>query len=265
MRIGGFQKASLIDYPGKICAIVFTQGCNFRCPYCHNPELVYPELFIESIHGKEVLPFLEMRKGLIDGVVITGGEPLLQPDVEDFIKEIKEMGYAVKLDTNGSNPQRLEELLSMNLLDCIAMDYKSPIEKYSSIVCTEVDIDHIRKTLALIAQCGILYEVRTTLFRGLTTNDVLRMMKELNTYGVENYYLQMGEDRRQGSEVRGQKDFTHSFSGDMPLLFEGLRKNFKQYGFRNLNEKFFTELESDSKGQDADNRREDKYPEQTRI
>lgn len=241
MLIGGFQKFSLIDYPGKVSAVVFTQGCNFRCSYCHNPKLVNQEFFGEPINEKEVLSFLDMRKGLIDGVVITGGEPLLQLDDEVFIKEVKEKGYAIKLDTNGSNPRRLEELLSRNLLDCIAMDYKAPIEKYSSIVCTEVNIDHIRKTLALIAQCGILYEVRTTLFRGLTTNDVLRMMKELNTYGVENYYLQMGIYRK-------TEDFDKSFVGDMPLLLESLRKNFKQYGFRNLNEKFLTELESDSKG-----------------
>ena len=241
MRIGGFQKFSLIDYPGKVSAIVFTQGCNFRCSYCHNPKLVNPELFSEPIPEKEVLSFLEMRKGLIDSVVITGGEPLLQPDVEDFIKEVKEMGYAVKLDTNGSNPRRLEELLSMNLLDYIAMDYKAPIEKYSSIVCTEVNIDYMKKSLMMVIKSSFPYEVRTTLFRGLTTDDILRMMEELNAYGVENYYLQMGEDR-------GQQDFAQSFLGDMPLLFESLREKFKQYGIRNLNEKFLTELESDSKG-----------------
>ena len=241
MRIGGFQRVSLTDYPGKVSTIIFTQGCNFRCPYCHNPELVYPELFSEPINEKGVLSFLDMRKGLIDGVVITGGEPLLQPDVEDFIKEVKEMGYAVKLDTNGSNPRRLEELLSMNLLDYIAMDYKAPIEKYSSIVCNEVNIDYIKKSLMMVAKSGLPYEVRTTLFRGLTTEDVLRMMKELNTYGIENYYLQMGIYRK-------TKDFDKSFVGDMPLLFESLRKKFKQYGFRNLNEKFLTELGSDSKG-----------------
>ena len=241
MRIGGFQRASLIDYSGKVCAVVFAQGCNFRCPYCHNPELVYPELFNNPIPDKEILAFLEKRKGLIDGVVITGGEPLLQPDVEGFIKEVKEMGYAVKLDTNGSKPQKLKALLVENLIDYIAMDYKSPLEKYSSIVHAEVNIDDIRKTLRMLVESGLPYEVRTTLFRGLTMDDVLRMMKELNNYGVENYYLQMGIYRK-------TKDFDKSFVGDMPLLFESLRKKFKQYGFRNLNEKFLTELESDSKG-----------------
>jgi len=244
MRIGGFQRVSLIDYPGKVCAVVFSQGCNFRCPYCHNSELVYPELFNEPITETEVLSFLEMRKRLIDGVVITGGEPLLQPDVKAFIKEVKEMGYSVKLDTNGSNPQRLEELLSEGILDYVAMDYKAPIEKYDSIVGAEVNKDYIRKTLALIAKCGLPYEVRTTLFRGLTTSEVLRMMKELNTYGIQNYYLQMAVYKK----THDAKDFDKSFVADMPLLFENLRENFKQYGFRNLDEKLSTELEADSKG-----------------
>lgn len=241
MLIGGVQKFSLIDYPGKISAIIFTQGCNFRCSYCHNPELVNPEFFGKPLNEREVLSFLEMRKGLIDGVVLTGGEPLLQHGLEDFIKSVKDMGHAIKLDTNGSNPRRLEELLSMNLLDCIAMDYKAPIEKYSSVVRAEIDIEKIIKTLTLITQCGIPYEVRTTLFRGLTTKDVLKMMKELNTYGVENYYLQIGIYRK-------TKNTDKSFVGDILLLAKSLRENFKQYGFRNLNEKGLTELESDLRG-----------------
>ena len=242
MRIGGFQRVSLIDYPGKVCAVVFSQGCNFRCPYCHNPELVYPELFSEPIPEKEVLSLLEMRKRLIDGVVITGGEPMLQPDIKDFIKEVKEMGYSVKLDTNGSNPQGLEELLSENLLDYIAMDYKSPVEKYTSIVRSWINTDVIRKTLMVIAKSGLPYEVRTTLFRGLTMDDVLRMMGELNAFGIENYYLQMAVYKK----THDAKDFDKSFVADMPLLFENLRENFKQYGFRNLDEKFPTELKTDS-------------------
>jgi len=240
MRIGGFQGVSLIDYPGKVCAVVFAQGCNFRCPYCHNPELVYPELFSEPIPEKEVLSLLEMRKRLIDGVVITGGEPMLQPDIKDFIKEVKEMGYSVKLDTNGSNPQGLEELLSENLLDYIAMDYKSPVEKYTSIVRSWINTDVIRKTLMVIAKSGLPYEVRTTLFRGLTTSDVLRMMEELKTYGVENYYLQMGVSKK----TYDIKSFDKTLVVDVPMLFENLRKNFKQYGFRNLDKKLSTELKA---------------------
>jgi len=243
MRIGGFQRFSLIDYPEKISAIIFTQGCNFRCPYCHNPELVYPELFDEPIPEGGVLSFLGMRKGMIDGVVITGGEPLLQPDVKDFIKEIKQTGYIVKLDTNGSNPERLEELLSENLLDYIAMDYKSPFEKYTSIVRAWINPDVIRKTLMIIVNSGLTYEVRTTLFQGLATCDVLKMMEELKTYGVENYYLQMVV-----TKVRyGVKSSDKTLLVDLPMLFENLRKNFKQYGFRNIDEKLKAELEADSR------------------
>lgn len=250
MRIGGFQKFSLIDYPEKISAIIFTQGCNFRCPYCHNPELVKPELFNEPIPEENVLSFLETRKGLIDGVVITGGEPLLQSGLKDFLMHIKRMGYLVKLDTNGSNPQRLEELLAEGLFDYIAMDIKSPIEEYISVVRAEVDTDHIRKTLMLITKSGLPYEVRTTLFRGLTTSDVLRMMEELKTYGVENYYLQMVVTKKRYGVNPVRKSFSNGTDKtlivDVPLLFENLRENFKQYGFRNLNEKLSAELEADS-------------------
>jgi pyruvate formate lyase activating enzyme len=244
MRIGGIVKSSLIDYPGKVAAVIFTQGCNFRCPYCHNPELVNPEHFNKPIPEKEILSFLEMRRGLIDGVVITGGEPLLQPEIKDFIKEVKEMGYSVKLDTNGSNPQRLEELLSEGILDYIAMDIKSPIGKYSSVVRAEVDTDHIRKTLMLITKSGLPYEVRTTLFWGLTMDDVLRMMGELNAFGIENYYLQMAVYKK----TYDIKSFDKTLVVDVPMLFENLRENFKQYGFRNLDEKLSAELEADSRG-----------------
>ncbi|VAX27703.1 Ribonucleotide reductase of class III (anaerobic), activating protein, partial [hydrothermal vent metagenome] len=123
MTIGGLQKFSLIDYPGKISAIVFMQGCNFRCAYCHNRELVYPHLFKEPIPENAILSFLDSRKGLLNGVVVTGGEPLLQDDLGEFLGQVKAMGYRIKLDTNGSRPDRLEELLSKGLVDYMAMDY----------------------------------------------------------------------------------------------------------------------------------------------
>jgi pyruvate formate lyase activating enzyme len=145
----------------------------------------------------------------------------LQPDIKDFIKKVKEIGYCVKIDTNGSNPQGLEELLSENLLDYIAMDYKAPIEKYASVVRVNINKDVIKKTLMTIVKSGILYETRTTLFQGLANSDVLKMMEELKTYGVENYYLQMPISK-------------NTYNIDIPLLFENLKKNFKQYGIRNL-------------------------------
>ena len=269
MRIGGFQKFSLIDYPEKISAIIFTQGCNFRCPYCHNPELVKPELFTDPIPEEEVLSFLETRKGLIDGVVITGGEPLLQSGLKDFLMHIKRMGYLVKLDTNGSNPQRLEELLSEGLFDYIAMDIKSPIEEYISVVRAEVDTDHIRKTLMLITKSGLPYEVRTTLFRGLTTSDVLRMMEELKTYGVENYYLQMVVTKKRYGVNPVRKSFSNGTDKtlivDVPLLLKISGKTLNNTGLETLMKNSPQNWRLIQWKQDVDNRRKDKYPEQTCI
>ncbi|OQX50761.1 MAG: anaerobic ribonucleoside-triphosphate reductase activating protein [Candidatus Cloacimonas sp. 4484_209] len=133
MKIGGFQKVSLIDYPGKICAIVFTRGCNFRCPYCHNPELVLPENYSPLIPEEEIFSFLEKRRGKLDAVEITGGEPTLQEDLTEFIRKIKEMGFLVKLDTNGSFPSVLEKVIYSGLVDYIAMDVKAPLEKYRQV------------------------------------------------------------------------------------------------------------------------------------
>src|SRR5574344_1116419 len=121
MIIGGFQKSSLIDYPGMISAIIFTKGCNFKCPYCHNPEL-FENTSSDLIKPDDVLSFLSTRKGKLDGVVVTGGEPTLQHDLKDFIKEIKDMDFLVKLDSNGTNPEMLKELINENLVDYVAMD-----------------------------------------------------------------------------------------------------------------------------------------------
>ena len=134
MKIGGLQKVSLIDYPGMISAIIFSQGCNFRCSYCHNPGLVDPDLFQPCMKEKDVLDFLQTRRGKLDAVAITGGEPTIQNNLMPFIKQIKKMGFAVKLDTNGSKPQVIKALLSEKLLDYIAMDIKAPLEKYEKIV-----------------------------------------------------------------------------------------------------------------------------------
>jgi len=139
MLIGGFQRFSLIDYPGKICAIVFTQGCNFRCPYCHNPELVNPELFEAPIPEGNILSFLANRKGKLDAVEITGGEPTLQPDLMDFMSELKNHQYLVKLDTNGSNPGIISEAIERDLVDYLAMDVKAPLERYQEITNSGVD------------------------------------------------------------------------------------------------------------------------------
>ena len=165
MKIGGLQKFSLIDFPGRFSAIVFAQGCNFRCPFCHNPELVLPEKFGPCIPEKEVFDFLKKRVGQLEGVVITGGEPTIQPNLESFIREIKELGFAVKLDTNGSNPQVLERLLSW--LDYVAMDIKGPPKKYPKISGAQVGIAAVRRSVGLIMSSDLDYEFRTTFVKPL--------------------------------------------------------------------------------------------------
>lgn len=186
MRIGGFQKFSAIDFPGKFAAIVFTQGCNFRCPFCHNPELVLPKKFGPLIPEREVLKFLETRKGKLEGVEITGGEPTLQPDLKDFIKKIN-IGFLVKLDSNGSNPEVLEEVLP--LVDYVAMDIKAPLEKYSQLAGVKVDTGKIMKSIDVIKNSGIEYEFRNTFVRPLLEVDDFKKIGEL-VQGAKKFVIQ---------------------------------------------------------------------------
>ncbi len=189
MLIGGLKKSSLIDYPGKICAIVFTQGCNFRCPYCHNPELVKPELFEKSIPEEEIFSFLETRRGKLDAVEITGGEPTLQKDLLLFIKKIKDKGFLVKLDSNGTNPEIVKNAIKNKLVNYLAMDIKAPLEKYSKVVGADVDIKKIKKNIDLIMNSGINYEFRTTLVKSLLSKeDIIKIGKLIK--GAKNYFLQ---------------------------------------------------------------------------
>jgi len=189
MKIGGLQKFSLIDYPEKICAIIFTQGCNFRCPYCHNPELADPDLYEKCIPEKEIFAFLEKRKGKLDAVSITGGEPTLQPDLIDFIKMIKAMGYLVKIDTNGSHPETLKKLIEDKLIDYVAMDVKAPLEKYRKITRSKTNPDLIKQSIALIKKSNITREFRTTVVKSqLDENDLITIGKLVKN--AELYVLQ---------------------------------------------------------------------------
>ncbi len=181
MRIGGLQKVTLIDYPGKIGATVFTQGCNFRCPYCHNPELVDPGQYGELIPEEEVLSFLEKRRGKLDAVTVTGGEPTIQKDLDSFLEALKDMGYLVKVDTNGSNPAVLEMLIKRNLVDYLAMDIKGPLKKYGAIASVRVDTSKIRKSIELITSSGIEHEFRTTVVRSQLDPQDLRSVAKLIT------------------------------------------------------------------------------------
>ena len=180
MEIGGLQRVSLNDYPGKICATVFTQGCNFRCAYCHNPELVDPDRYGPVLPKEEVLSFLSKRRGKLEAVTVTGGEPTLQKDLKQFLEELKEMNYLVKLDTNGSNPDTLSTLIDKQLVDYIAMDFKGPLRKYGQIAAAKVDVSRIRRSIQLIVTSGIVHEFRTTVVRSqLGFEDFVSMVKEI--------------------------------------------------------------------------------------
>ena len=173
MLIGGLQKTTLIDFPHKVACTVFTVGCNFRCPFCHNDNLVTFENFNKSrislISLREFFTFLEKRKNMLDGVCITGGEPTINADLPEFIKEIKENGFLVKLDTNGTNPKMLKKLIRDNLLDFIAMDIKCNLEGYQNIVRVPVNIESIKESIKLILTSNLKYELRTTVVPGLQT------------------------------------------------------------------------------------------------
>lgn len=186
--IGGIQRTSLLDFPDKISAIVFTQGCNFNCGYCHNPDLLNSK---KDIYSTDVFfEFLDKRKGKLDGVVITGGEATLQPDLIPFIKEIKARGFLVKLDTNGYRPDVLDQALP--LVDYVAMDIKAPLDKYPEITKTEIDIEKIKKSINLLQTSKVPYEFRTTVIKSQLNYEDFKKIGEL-IKGTQNYFLQKFE------------------------------------------------------------------------
>lgn len=200
MRIGGFQKFSLIDFPGKLSAIVFTQGCNFRCPYCHNPELVDSSKFGEIIPEDEIFSFLTTRIGKLDAVSITGGEPTLHSDLPAFIERIKNMEFLVKLDTNGTNPDLVKYLIDGNLVDYLAMDIKAPLNKYSEVTRVEIDIDKIARSIELIKNSGVDYEFRSTLVKGLLSYvevvNIAKMIGKAKRFFLQNFVASKTLDKR---------------------------------------------------------------------
>jgi pyruvate formate lyase activating enzyme len=178
MKIGGLQRVSLIDYPGKIGAVIFTQGCNFRCPYCHNPELVDPDRYGPIIPEEDVLSFLDKRRGKLEAIIVTGGEPMLQPDLETFLVECRKSGYLIKLDTNGSKPDVLEKVIRKRLVDYLAMDIKGPLGRYRQIASVEVDTSEIKRSIGIIMTSGITHEFRTTVVRSqLGLQDLVSVAK----------------------------------------------------------------------------------------
>jgi len=202
MQIGGFQKTSLLDYPDTISAIIWTVGCNFNCPFCYNPQLVKKKT--KSLSEEEVLSFLKKRKGLIEGLSISGGEPLLQNDIVDFTKKVKKLGYLVKIDTNGTFPDRLEELIEKKLVDYVAMDVKAPKKKYDQLTDVKTDIKKIERSIDIIKQTAPDYEFKTTFVPGLLKKeDILKIAQWLE--GSKTYFLQQ-------------------FKTDVPLISSKLEK-----------------------------------------
>ncbi len=192
MIFGGLQQLSLIDYPGKICAIIFTTGCNFRCHFCYNKEIILPELIKEHIEipKEDILNFLKSRLGKLDAVCVTGGEPTMHSDLKSFLKEIKDLGFLVKLDTNGTNSLMLEEILDEKLVDYVAMDIKGPIteEGYMKVVGIPVSIADIKKSIELIKVKCSNYEFRTTVEPLLKEEDIILITEFLSP--AKKYYLQ---------------------------------------------------------------------------
>jgi len=187
MKIGGLQKTSLLDYPEEISSIIWTVGCNYNCPFCYNKDLVNGKP--SEISEDEILSFLEKRKKLIDGLVITGGEPFLQKDLADFCKKVKKIGYKIKIDTNGTFPDKLKELIDEKLIDYVAMDVKAPFKKYEDLAGKKVDSKTIKKSIKILMESGIDYEFKTTFIPDLLKKeDILEIAKELK--GAKNYFLQ---------------------------------------------------------------------------
>ncbi|MDR0820051.1 MAG: anaerobic ribonucleoside-triphosphate reductase activating protein [Endomicrobium sp.] len=200
MQIGGLQKLSLIDYPGTPAAVIFTQGCNMFCPYCHNPQLVYPSLFEKALNENEILHFLKKRQGLLKGVVLTGGEPTLQNDLCNFIKKIKNLKFLVKLDTNGTSPEILQELIREKLIDFVAMDIKSSDEKYKLFFKGNLNL--IMQSLYVIKSSDTAHIFRTTY-----DTDILnkRDLDEIKATTENSEYI-VQKCRKQFNNPRGRAD-----------------------------------------------------------
>lgn len=190
MNIQGFQKLTLLDFPGKMACTVFTAGCNLRCPFCHNSRLVIDPEKTSEYSVDEILAYLKKRQGILDGVAITGGEPLLQPDIDEFIKKVRELGFAVKLDTNGTFPDRLKALVEQGLLDYVAMDVKNSPSGYSETVgIGGYDISKIKESIGFLLENKVDYEFRTTVVREFHSvfeiDGIGKMIK-----GAKRHYLQ---------------------------------------------------------------------------
>lgn len=194
MNIYGFQKTTLLDFPGRVACTIFTGGCNFRCPFCHNASLVLSPKSIEPYDKEDILSYINKRKGILDGVCITGGEPLLNNDIDELIKRIKDLGLLVKLDTNGSFPDKLISLVSSGIVDYVAMDIKSSPEKYGAAAGVPgMSMDKINESVSFLLSNAVDYEFRTTAAKGLhVPDDFIQIGRFIN--GAKRYFIQAYKD-----------------------------------------------------------------------
>jgi pyruvate formate lyase activating enzyme len=210
VQVAYVQRTSLIDCPGMISAVLFTVGCSFRCPYCHNPELVIGRTGLDPVPAEDVLSFLEKRRGRLDSVVITGGEPTLQADLAWFMARIRDMGFFLKLDTNGSRPEALASVIEQGLADYIAMDVKAPPEKYAAVAGTLVDITRVFRSIEMIMSSGVAYEFRTTFVPSLLDADdvagIARTIEGASLYVLQRFVPSKHIDPRFGGEPVPSED-----------------------------------------------------------
>jgi pyruvate formate lyase activating enzyme len=231
MLFGGLQKTTLVDYPGKIAATVFTLGCNFRCPYCHNPELVLPELIEKQpkIPEGEIINFLKEQQGLLQGLCITGGEPTLHPDLIDFMQKVKDLGYLIKLDSNGSDPKILKEIINKNLVDYIAMDVKTSLEKYNLVTLGNVPENKIKESIAILKEGRVDYEFRTTVVPGIVEKeDIMKIVEFIK--GAPKYFLQRFKP---GKTLNVKLSTIQSFDDEKLLaIISKIKPNFRECDLR---------------------------------
>lgn len=230
LQIHGLNKTTLLDYPGHVAATVFLGNCNFRCPFCQNGVLVLRPESQPVINRAEVLEFLNKRKGVLTGVCITGGEPTLNEGLADFLREIKDIGYLVKLDTNGYRPEAVHRLLAEGLLDYIAMDIKNSMERYGETVGRPcVDVGRVRKTIGLLMESGIAYEFRTTVIKELHgEKEMAAIGREIE--GAEHYFLQNYQES-EGVIIPG----FHAYGREeMERLAECVRPYVENVGLRGI-------------------------------
>ena len=220
MLISGLQKLTLLDFPGTVACTVFTGGCNFRCPFCHNAPLVLPEELNRENEEEQVLAFLKKRAGVLDGVAVTGGEPLLHPDMPAFLEKVRALGYRIKLDTNGSFPDRLTEIVKAGLVDRVAMDIKNSPALYARTVGLDrFDLSGVERSKDFLLAGHVEYEFRTTVVKGLHTAESLAQAAGWIA-GAKEYYLQQFKDSGHVLDIAGLGAFE---ADEMHALADAVR------------------------------------------